>query len=108
LAEIEGCRRVLDESLIPAFGNRAWSLAPINKARRRLALRQAECLRSTQFTGAETQELKQALRLLGNSLPLRLKLQWIATPIAPLLQFPGAIVRFAKTQCKAALFRSGT
>jgi glycosyltransferase involved in cell wall biosynthesis len=105
LIEVEGCRRVIEESLIPAFKRRNWSLAPIARARRNIALTHSESLRSDLFNENEQHDLKQALRELGDSLRLRLKLRWIRTPLAPLVQFPETAASFAKARAKAILFR---
>jgi glycosyltransferase involved in cell wall biosynthesis len=105
LAEVEGCRRVITESLIPAFSRRDWSLFPITKARRRLALRHAECLRANQFTETERSDLRQALCQLGDSSALRWKFRWIRTPLAPLFQLPAVLMAYTKACYKSALLR---
>jgi hypothetical protein len=106
LAEVDGCRRVIEDSLIPAFERRDWSLAPINSSRRRMALRHAECLRLAQFDETEQNDLKQALCLLGDSLTLQWKFRWIRTPLAPLFELPTVIAAYAKERCKLALFQT--
>jgi len=105
LAEVEGCRRVIEESLIPAFERRPWSLAPIMKARHRLALGHAVCLRLNQFSEAERDELKLALRRLDDSLALRWKFRWIRTPLARLFQMPSALEAAARAWCKSTFYR---
>ena len=105
LAEIEGCRRVTEESLMPAFKRRGWSQSPITDARRRMALRHAESLRLKQFNETEQNDLRLALSRLGDSLALRWKFYWIRTPLAPLFQFPANLAAYTKTWCKAALFQ---
>jgi hypothetical protein len=106
LAEVEGCRRVIEESLIPAFNRRGWHSAPIRNSRRRMALRHAECLRLNQFSETEQNDLKQALSRLGDSLTLRCKFRWIRTPLAPLFQLPATIAAYARAWCKAAFFEA--
>jgi cellulose synthase/poly-beta-1,6-N-acetylglucosamine synthase-like glycosyltransferase len=105
LAEVEGCRRVMEESLIPAFKRRSWDLTPITKASQRLALGHAVCLRSKQFTEAEQNDLKHALSLLGDSAALRWKFRWIRTPFAPLFELPANIERQARAWIKKMLFK---
>jgi glycosyltransferase involved in cell wall biosynthesis len=105
LAEIVGCRRVFEESLIPAFTKRNWSLDAIHNSRRQLALRHTECLRSDQYTETERSDLRQALCQLGNSSALQLKFRWIRTPIAPLFQLQATLKRQAKVLAKRVLFR---
>ena len=105
LSEVEGCRRVIVESLKPAFIRRSWSLEPIVKSSCRLALGQAECLRSNQFTETERSDLREALRQLGASAALRWKFHWIRTPLAPLFQLPANLMAYAKARCKAVMFR---
>jgi glycosyltransferase involved in cell wall biosynthesis len=105
LAEVEGCCRVIEDSLIPAFARRDWRLSTITKARRQLAVRHARCLRLNHFTKAEHNDLKAALRKLGDSLALRWKFCWIQTPMAPLFQVPETLAGHARAWCKAALFQ---
>jgi len=105
LAEVQGCQRVIEDSLIPAFTRRNWSLAPIINARRRLALGHAECLRLNQFTEAEQNNLRKALCQLGDSSALRWKFQWIRTPLAPIFQLPATVIAHAKAWCKAIFFK---
>jgi cellulose synthase/poly-beta-1,6-N-acetylglucosamine synthase-like glycosyltransferase len=107
LAEIEGCRRVIEESLIPAFKRRGWRGSSIKYARRRMALRHAESLRLKQFNEAEQNGLKAALSRLGDSLALRWKFCWIRTPLALLIQLPSNLATYIKALCKAALFQIG-
>lgn len=104
LSEIEGCRRVFDDSLTPAFSRRNWSLATISVARRRMAARHAVCLRSNLFNDAERRNLKTALCELGDSLALRWKFCWIDTPLAPLFQLPANVIVGAKAAAKTMLF----
>ena len=105
LAEIEGCRRVAEESLIPAFKRRGWSQAPIKESRRLMALTHAQSLRLKQFSETEQFDLRLALSRLGDSMALRWKFCWIRTPLAPVFQLPTNLVAFAKAWCKAALFQ---
>jgi len=105
LAEVEGCRRVIEDSLVPAFARRNWSLKPIQKSRRRLALRHTECLRSNQFSETERSELRGALCQLGDSYALRWKFRWVHTPLAPLFQFPSNLMVSAKGWSKSVLFK---
>jgi len=58
LKEVDGTLRVIEESLIPAFARRGWSLGSIVKARRRMALRHAESLRSSLFSKPEELALR--------------------------------------------------
>jgi GT2 family glycosyltransferase len=105
LAEVEGSRRLIEDSLIPAFVRRQWSLAPIRKARHRLALGHAVCLRLSQFSEAERDDLKLALCRLDDSLALRWKFRWIRTPLARLFEMPSVLEGAARAWCKAALYR---
>lgn len=105
LAEVEGCRRVIEDSLIPAFSRRDWNPAPIIKRRRQLALGHAVCLRWNHFTELEKSELKRALSRLGDSVALRWKFRWIRTPLAPWIQMPATISSGAKAGIKAVLYR---
>lgn len=102
-AEVEGCYRVIEDSLIPAYARRHWSLTPIAKARRQLALRHAECLRSNQYSETERNGLRQALSQLGDSAALKWKFLWIRTPFAPLFQLPVALKAYTKSRCKTFL-----
>ncbi|HEX3717549.1 MAG TPA: glycosyltransferase family 2 protein [Verrucomicrobiae bacterium] len=105
LSEIEGCCRVIEDSLIPAFTRRDWSLAPIHKLRRKLAVGHAVCLRLNHFTKPEQNDLTRALCKLGDSLALRWKFRWIRTPMACLFQLPTTLLAYAKARYKTALFR---
>jgi cellulose synthase/poly-beta-1,6-N-acetylglucosamine synthase-like glycosyltransferase len=105
LAEVEGCRRVMEDSLIPAFKRREWSLSPIIKTRRRLALGHAECLRSKLFTEDDQKDLKQALCELGDSSALRWKFRWIRSPFAPLFKFPESMIARGKAWSKMVVFK---
>jgi cellulose synthase/poly-beta-1,6-N-acetylglucosamine synthase-like glycosyltransferase len=107
LAEVEGCRRVIEESLVPAYARRGWSLAPIMKARHRLALGQAACLRLNQFTAADRDELQLALRRLDDSVALRWKFRWIRTPLARLVEVPSALASMARVWGKTTFYRPG-
>jgi cellulose synthase/poly-beta-1,6-N-acetylglucosamine synthase-like glycosyltransferase len=104
LAEVEGCRRVIEDSLVPAFSRRNWDLKPISKSRRQLALRHAEALGSNQFAELERSELKEALCRLGDSCALRWKFYWINTPLAPPFQVPANILAKAKAWYKTVIF----
>lgn len=104
MTELEGCCRVIEDSLISAFTRRNWSLTPIIKMRRRLALEHAVCLRLSQFTDNEKNDLKRALCELGDSRALRWKFRWIRTPLAPLFELPPNIDKKARAWVKKALF----
>jgi GT2 family glycosyltransferase len=104
LAEVEGCRRLIEDSLMPAFARREWSLAPIMKARHQFALGHAVCLRLSQFSEAERDDLKLALRRLDDSPALRWKFRWIRTPLAGLFQLPSVLKNAARAWCKAAFY----
>jgi GT2 family glycosyltransferase len=105
LAELEGCRHVIEQSLIPAFQRRQWSLAQIMKARRRMALEYAICLRHVEFSEEDRKHLKTALRSLGDSPALRWKFSWICTPFASLFQLPFILEAKARLWVKAFLFK---
>jgi len=105
LAEIEGCRRMFEESLIPAFTRRNWSLASITSARRRLALHHGVSLGVGGLTDEQKEELQSALCRLGDSVALRLKFLWISTPLAPVFQFPTMLMATVKAWCKATLYK---
>jgi len=104
LAEINGCRRVIEESLIPAFARRNWDLSPILRSRRQLALRHAESLRTKHFTTEEKAALKEALCRLGDSPALRWKFRWVQTPLAGLFQLPHTAMSRLKLVAKKILF----
>jgi len=105
LAEIEGCWQVVETSLVPAYTRRNWSLAPITRSRRRLALVHASTLGSAGYTEPELVDLKIALRRLGDSVALRWKFRWVRTPLAPLFKLPATIMAGAKAWCKATLYQ---
>ncbi len=105
LAEINGCRRVIEESLIPAFARRNWDLSPIMRSRRQLALRHADSLRASHFTLIEKENLKKALLYLGDSPALRRKFIWIQSPFAELFDFPSRIWSQLKAVAKNILFK---
>jgi glycosyltransferase involved in cell wall biosynthesis len=104
MAELEGYCRLIEDSLLPAFTRRKWSLAPITKTRRQLALGHATCLRSAQFSNAERSDLKHALCELGDSKALRWKFRWIRTPLAPLFELPGIVKAHGRAWVKKSLF----
>ena len=106
LKEVEATRRVIEESLIPAFIRHGWSLASIIKARRRMALRHAESLRSNFFSEQEAEVLRQALLQLGDSLLLRWKLRLARTPFARLFELPRSVTLQAKSLVKILFFKS--
>jgi hypothetical protein len=105
LAEVEGCCRVIEDSLIPAFTRRNWRLSPITKVRRQYAVRHALCLGLKHFTEGEQNALKDALCKLGDSSALRWKFRWIRTPLAPVFQIPATVLGHAKAWCKSALYQ---
>jgi hypothetical protein len=106
LAEVEGCRRVIEESLLPAFARRHWDPRPITAARRRQALEHAKSLGLNGFSDAQRDQLKAALSQLGDSPALRWKFRWIRTPLAPWFQLPTTIAHRAKLWCKFALYQN--
>jgi cellulose synthase/poly-beta-1,6-N-acetylglucosamine synthase-like glycosyltransferase len=106
LAEIEGCRRLFETSLTPAFTRRNWSLAPLISARRRLALHHSISLGVGGLTEPQQEELQAALLRLSDSLALRLKFRWIRTPLAPMFQLPSTLAAGAKAWGKAILYKS--
>jgi cellulose synthase/poly-beta-1,6-N-acetylglucosamine synthase-like glycosyltransferase len=105
LQEVEGTRRVIEESLIPAFRRRAWSEGTVVRARRRMALRHAEALRLGLFTDAEETLLREALGRLGDSFLLRWKMRLIRTPLARLFALPRSVVIGVKTGIKLLFYR---
>lgn len=105
MAEVEGVRRVIEESLIPAFARRHWDSRPVKVARRRQALEHAKSLALPGFNDFQRHELQTALRMLGDSASLRWKFRWIHTPLAPWLQLPATMVARAKAWCKTTLYQ---
>jgi hypothetical protein len=104
ITEVNGCHQVTAVSLNAAFSRRQWSLEPIARTRRRLALGHAKFLRSKHLDKAEQNDLKQALCRLGDSAALRWKFRWIQTPLARLFELPAAIQAQTRAWIKKALF----
>ncbi len=73
--EIEGCVQIFDESLQPAFQKRGWSLTPINKSRKSMALGYAVVLDAPYFSPEECRSLIEVLKRLGNSPQLSLQMK---------------------------------
>lgn len=68
IQELEGCARLYDESVEPAFRDRQWSLDPVVKQRQKLALSYSMILDATWLSSLDCEVLASKLRLLGDSI----------------------------------------
>jgi glycosyltransferase involved in cell wall biosynthesis len=106
LMELEGTRRIFDESVLPAFCARGWDTLPLTQARRRLACGQARVLRHLSRAGVEYGQIRKALEQLGDCPGLRWRLRLVSLGLAPLLDVAAA----AEIQCRdrvKRILRSG-
>ncbi|PSN14660.1 glycosyl transferase [filamentous cyanobacterium CCT1] len=85
--QLEGLTRIYEESLIPAFERRGWSIRPIQNHRRWLARRHAPSCFSPYFTQAEQAQLVELLKGLGDSFGLRLCIAAIRLGLGPFFRW---------------------
>ena len=104
MAELMGCTSVFEHSVVPAFTRRNWSLHPVVRARQRLAVAQAECLREPWLMDEERRALKQALCRLGDSKTLQWKFKWMGTSLESLMRIPARTGTSVKSLIKAVLY----
>lgn len=86
LDEVEGCIRVFEEALAPAWARRGWDQSELRAQRRALALAHASVLDAPLFQSAERQKLVRLMRELGDSPPLRLRLRLMRMGYGPILR----------------------
>lgn len=67
LAEINGLRRVYEDVLEPAFKKRGWNLNELSKSRKKLAVRQSDCLSWDIYTPEEKGQLMEELYKLSSA-----------------------------------------
>ena len=103
LDEVEGCLRVFDESLWPAWARRGWNEGELTRQRRALALRHASVLDAPIWAPAERQKLAQRLRALGDSPQLRLRMRLMRMGYGPLLRARHRLEVAARDRVKALL-----
>ena len=77
LSEINGIRRVFEESLAPAFVKRGWDVGLLAKAKRRFAVAQSRTFFESRIDGLPRMELVEALNALGASPRLNVMI-WIS------------------------------
>lgn len=77
LSEINGIRRVFEESLTPAFIKRGWDMDLLTTARRDFAVAQSRTLFESRIEGLPRMELVEALNALGSSRRLN-RMLWIS------------------------------
>ncbi len=85
--EVEGCIRVFEDDLVPAFARRGWDAAPLQKRRRALALEHCSVLDSPLFSPPERRELLRLLRVLGASPRLNLRVRLLRLGYGPFLRW---------------------
>jgi GT2 family glycosyltransferase len=83
IIQLEGLTRIFEESMIPAFERRGWSVRPIHRHRQWLARRHAPSCFSPYFSQAEQNQLIELLKGLGDSLGLRLRIAAIRLGLGP-------------------------
>lgn len=101
--EIEGCIRVFDEALTPAFARRNWETDVLQRRRRALALTHASVLDLPIFAPAERQKLARLLRALGDSPRLRVRTRLMRAGYGPLLRLQMNAKIAARDRAKALL-----
>jgi hypothetical protein len=79
LTEVRGVAEIFSGSLSTAFARRGWSLGPVRRRRRKLALLNSEILDRAEFAPGQREEMVVALRQLGDSQMLR---WWLGDGIA--------------------------
>ena len=82
--EIQGIRRVFDETLAPAWKRRGWATGPLDTARSRFACGQARSLAGTLYSLQEKDAIIEDLRFLSpNDNVLSRKIWLLRSPLAP-------------------------
>ncbi len=105
LLEVAGCLRVYEESLLPAYQRRGWSLDPITRARRRYSLDHSIALLSPAFSDAEREELRALLCRMGASPALARRFFQYRLGLGPFLQWRGEMMLRAKDAVKKLIGR---
>ncbi len=103
LDEVEGCIRVYDEALAPAYARRNWDAGELKSQRRALALVHASVIDLPIFRPAERRRLTALLKKLGDSPPLRLRLRLMRMGYGPILRARRAAENLARDRAKALL-----
>lgn len=81
--QLEGYRRIFDETISPAWRRRGWGAREISRQRTRLALRNCPSCFAPNYTSAEQHELVDLLLRLGDSRRLRIRLALCRRGFAP-------------------------
>ena len=108
LDEVEGCRRVIEESLSPAFARRAWDAEPLCRRRIQLALTHATTLDAHAFSQHEADGLTRALQRLGDSSKLRRRITLMRWGMGPCFRLRTRVemtLRDTVKRCLATVWR---
>jgi hypothetical protein len=102
--EIQGIRRVFDETLEPAWQRRGWPLDSLAAARSRFACGQARSLAGNLYSPQEKAAIIEDLRLLSpNDKALSRKIRLMRSPLAPSLLAADRAKLVLKDKVKRAL-----
>ncbi len=103
--QLEGYRRIFDETFAPAWSRRGWDQRELARQRKRLAaLHCASCF-GRAYTSVEREELVAALRRLGDGPGVRVRIWLCRAGLAPLVERLDLLPTRAKRPAKALLAR---
>ena len=103
--QLEGYRRIFDETFAPAWSRRGWDQRELARQRKRLAaLHCASCF-GRAYTSAEREELLAALLRLGDGPGVRARIWLCRAGLAPLVERLDLLPTRAKRPAKALLAR---
>lgn len=103
--QLEGYRRIFDETFAAAWSRRGWDQKQLTRQRNRLAaLHCASCF-AKPYSRAERDELVGALRRLGNGRGVRVRVALCKLGLAPLVERADLLPLRAKRPAKAVLAR---
>ena len=81
--QLEGYRRIFDETIVPCWRRRGWDLDAVRRRRARLAAHHAASCFAPQYTEAESRELVALLLAVGDGPEVRLRLALCERGLAP-------------------------
>jgi glycosyltransferase involved in cell wall biosynthesis len=103
--QLSGYARIFDEVFEPAWRRRGWSLGPVRRRRRSLAVHHCAHCFAPQYSAAERARLIALLKELGDGPRLRLRLRLCELGLGPRIERIGWWRGRAKALAKAVLKR---
>jgi glycosyltransferase involved in cell wall biosynthesis len=103
--QLDGYRRIFDETFVPAWSRRGWDQKELTRQRNRLAARHCASCFAKRYSAAERDELVTMLRRLGDSRTVRVHIYVCRLGLAGPVGYAHQLPERAKRVAKAVLAR---